>query len=128
MGSIAIKKESVQLITTLVDQMDPLRPRAPTQSVRMAMGLDFFTVEGLLHRRTGDPTDIAVFLSRPGRAFVPVTDATFSYLPNADFDGAAPILFVNAMQIRFCGLQWISQKSDSPLLVQGVEPNMHPAT
>jgi hypothetical protein len=117
MGSLAIKKESLQFVAAVVDALDPLRPRVPTEPVRMAIGLDFFTLHGTLNRRSGDASDPGVFLTRPNRSFVPLTDVGYSYLPNNDFDGRAPVLFVNASQIRFCTTHWCAVKTEDPRLL-----------
>jgi hypothetical protein len=101
---ITVSKGAVQVVVPR-DTAQFGAPRVPTQQMRLDMVLTLFTVNGAVHRRSGDPTVLVQFLSGYSRQFLAVSDAHIRYLPNSKYDTHAPLVLVNTQQLRFWAIQ-----------------------
>jgi len=101
---ITVSKTAVQIVIPRDSGLFGA-PRVPTQQTRLDMVLTLFTVNGAVHRRSGDPTSLIQFLSGYSRQFLAVSDAHVRYLPNHKYDPHVPLVLVNTQQLRFWALQ-----------------------
>src|SRR5206468_12553818 len=100
---VTARKDNIQLIVPR-DTLSPLRPRVSTQQFAVKLALDMFSIQGQLHRRASDSSNLAAYLGQPDRTFIPLTEAGVRYLPNPRFDGQEPVLLINIQQVRFWAL------------------------
>lgn len=95
---LTLRKDAVQL-AVLSDSLDLLRPRIPTQIVRIQVATSFFRVDGSLHRTPRDSSNLELFLSGHSRRFLAVSNARIRCLPNPRFDRDATTVLVNTEHV-----------------------------
>ncbi|HZT07960.1 MAG TPA: hypothetical protein VFC51_13090 [Chloroflexota bacterium] len=78
--------------------------RVPTQPVRVELACPLYSIVGSLHHRSSDPTDLAMLLKGFNRTFVPLTEASMRYLPNARYDAEERVVLVNTEHLQFWGV------------------------
>jgi hypothetical protein len=98
-SNVTVRRDTI-LLAVPTDDVDPLRPRVPTQQVSISLAIGLFVVEGALHRRDSDPSHLSVYLGPQSRAFVPVTGAQVRYLPNPRGDTEASVVLVHTRAIE----------------------------
>ena len=106
---LTVRKEQVMLVVPL--DTPGGAGRVQTQQVRMHLGCPFFSIVGNLHRRPSDPTNLSVFIGESTRTFIPISEATLSYLPNREFDADARVVLIHTGRIQF----WSVDPTASPL-------------
>jgi hypothetical protein len=95
-----VRKEMARIVIPY-DSPSVLAPRLTTVLVPVHIGLGLFTVDGMIHRREGDTSEVDQQLRGASRLFLPATQATIRYGPNGGFDIEVPVALVNTSLIQY---------------------------
>jgi hypothetical protein len=98
--STRVRKDLVHLIVP-GDAPSLLAPRVPTQPVPVHIGVGFYSVDGLLHRRVNESTQVDQIMRGVERLYLPITDVVLRYGLNHGFDAELPVVLVNTTHIEY---------------------------
>jgi len=110
------------------DHLEPVAQLRPgfvrTRTVRVAVSIGPFLVQGDVHVPPGVQFEIRRLFGAEARTFMPLTSATLTYTPNPNVDAQHHVVLVRADHVEFAGLAHDANEESPPALASAVQDRL----